>query len=512
MMIAAGLVIGEVPVEQISDSANIIVSQVRPSGFFDGAYRIEKAWDKAGEEEFSRWVETIGTAREKKVFRLAEGLRNPAINPLYTPEDDDLRFQADCATFAYGLRTYFAYKTGRPFSFIGNKGRRYRYGNRPQIFRDFSQYTSTRRFMNAALAAVSSGHFRMNARLEGTDTYPIDVTPESIRPGVTYYDPAGHVLVVYRVDPVTGHVYMMDGHPDGTVTMKRLNKKMYRGSSRSGGGFRAWRQFDVQLLDDQTGAFRISRKLNRDSAHYSATAQYRRTYELDGIELGYHEWVRARLSGGPIVDPALAFGKRVDRVCGQLLDRAIAVDAAALAGLPDEAGPKKLPRKFLWGGTRWHRHATAVLDTRLRGEVEELGDFVARTLIWAEKDDPRLLFAGSAEELSTLYRDALAAYEQQAGCMVFYVNSAGEEIQLSITEVLARLKRLSFDPNHCPELRWGAEGDELATCLDSDAKLSRYRKEAWLRRRTRLLTRPHLEKRPRLSRELATMVRPLLAR
>ena len=55
---------------------------------------------------------------------------------------------------------------------------------------------------------------------------PIVVTPESIRPGVTYYDPGGHVLVVYRVDAATGDIWMMDGHPDGTLTQKKFSYKM----------------------------------------------------------------------------------------------------------------------------------------------------------------------------------------------------------------------------------------------------------------------------------------------
>jgi hypothetical protein len=271
------------------------VYQVREYGFYSGAWRVEREWDEEGEEEFSRWVETIGRAREKKVFRLAQGLKNPAINPLYSEEDKTLNFEADCATFAYALRAYFAYKTHRPFTWVHNKGRRYKAGNKPLEFRDFSQYQTFRRFFNAALGAVSSAHFRMHASLEGTDTYPISITPESVRPGVTYYDPNGHVLVVYRVDRLTGEIYMFDGHPDGTMTRKVFGPKLARGTARFGGGFRAWRRCRVDVIDALAGAFRIIREPNVTSPYFSDTAQYQKSYTVDGRPATYHEWVRTQV-------------------------------------------------------------------------------------------------------------------------------------------------------------------------------------------------------------------------
>jgi hypothetical protein len=44
-----------------------------------------------------------------------------------------------------------------------------------------------------------------------------------------------------------------------------------------------------------------------------------------------------------------------------------------------------------------------------------------------------------------------------------------------------RLFALSFDPYHCPELRWGAKGSELTTCPDNAYKFDWYRAEQGLR-------------------------------
>jgi hypothetical protein len=37
-----------------------------------------------------------------------------------------------------------------------------------------------------------------------------------------------------------------------------------------------------------------------------------------------------------------------------------------------------------------------------------------------------------------------------------YTNSAGEKVALTLLDIEKRLYDLSFDPNHAPELRWGA--------------------------------------------------------
>jgi len=275
--------------------ASLPIEQVRESGFSTGAWPVEREWDQEAELEFAIWVETIGRAREKKVFRIARGLKDQKINPLYTPEDRRLRFETDCATLPYAMRAYFSWKTRRPFSWNSNKGRRYGRDNHPERWSDFSQFKDPVRLIARAMADVSSAMFRMHARLEGTDTYPIDPSRFSILPGTTYYDPNGHVLLVYRVDPETGNVHMMDSHPDGTLTMKVLSPKIKVGTSRFGGGFRAWRHYRVELLDEDAGSFRIVRDTNAECPWYSDTAQYRGKYPVGGRTLTYHEWIRWRI-------------------------------------------------------------------------------------------------------------------------------------------------------------------------------------------------------------------------
>jgi hypothetical protein len=78
----------------------------------------------------------------------------------------------------------------------------------------------------------------------------------------------------------------------------------------------------------------------------------------------------------------------------------------------------------------------------------------------------------------------MAAYAEVASsssCVFAYQNSAGKSVSLAYTDVVQRLFQLSFDPYHCAELRWGATGQELASCNSDSTKLAWYKAEQNLR-------------------------------
>ena len=469
----------------------------RESGLETGAWVATRAWDQAAEQEFSGWVQTIGEARERKSFRLGWGLKNPDVNPLYTEEDADLELITDCANFPYALRAYFAYKTRRPFAFIGFTWKRYGKGNRPRDIADWTRYSSFLKFYDRCLSVVNSGHFRMDAAFEATDTYPMEISPHCLRPGVVYYDPSGHLMVVYKVDHETGEIRMLDSHPDGTLTRKTFNTTMNVGSAKYGGAFRAWRHDLLEVVDPNTGAFRVVREANADAYCYSATEQYQGTYLVDGEELTYHEWVRYRMSGqGIFVEPLEDFSRRLSGFCESVAERVGSVDEAMKQGLHEKLHPGEMPWNIYQASGVWEAYSSPGRDARLRFEAKELHDFLVRTMSWAETGHRRLRYDGTAKDLAAAYR---AIWEEQLAsdaCRFAYTNSKGDAVPFTVADVFSRLYALSYDPYHCPELRWGAamkdaEGNttqEFATCPDSNRKLRWYRKEQRLRNRyTRLL-------------------------
>jgi hypothetical protein len=52
---------------------------------------------------------------------------------------------------------------------------------------------------------------------------------------------------------------------------------------------------------------------------------------------------------------------------------------------------------------------------------------------------------------------------------------------LDLLDITDRAFKLSFDPYHCVELRWGAEGEELHSCKNDSSKLLWYKNEQYLR-------------------------------
>ena len=52
---------------------------------------------------------------------------------------------------------------------------------------------------------------------------------------------------------------------------------------------------------------------------------------------------------------------------------------------------------------------------------------------------------------------------------------------LTFDDLMHRLFAISFDPYHCIELRWGAQGSERESCPDSTPKVKWYMAEQRLR-------------------------------
>jgi len=418
-----------------------------------GAWIAERSWDQNAEAEFSAWIEQLGSERAKGTFRkLAEGIASPRANRLYTDEDQRIALFADCADVPMVLRGYFAYKTRRPFQFVSaTSGSRYTPGNKPTAYKDFRDYRDLKSMVKAISTAVHSGFYRTAPEVEGTDTYPLDVTPRSIRPGVVFYDPNGHVLIVYKVDP-NGLVRLMDGHPDNSLTHTIFGEKFARGGSKQGGGFRAWRPYRA---NGSTTTFEFVRQKNSALPDFSAAAQYRPSYPVGDRAVGYHDWVRSRLSGqGSRVEPVEEFSEMLTALSTDIQDRVDAVNAAIEAGIHRKAHPGSLPTNIYGAEGEWETWSTPSRDARLKASFRGLHRFVQESVTARRNNDPRIDFSGDARALAAAYLDA---WNRQVTERRFtYKGSNGAERSLDLDEVLRRLFALSFDPYHSIELRWGA--------------------------------------------------------
>jgi hypothetical protein len=256
---------------------------------------VTRSWDAAAEVEFGRFVTTVGRAvAAHRCTTLRGCLQDRRVNPLWAPSRRPLRFRGDCADVPYILRAYFAWRTGRPFVFTSRVRSRAIAPHAPPHVEPthtlrWDDYPSPRALFNDLASVVRSWFFRSDAATDRSDFYPVAIDRRWVHPGTVFYDPDGHVLVVYEVLP-NGEVLLVDGHPDSSFTARRFTEALTLGTARTQGGFQNFRP----ILLGPGG--RLSRPASRALPDYDPVGQYdvsRRT--VQGRPVGYHAWVRARL-------------------------------------------------------------------------------------------------------------------------------------------------------------------------------------------------------------------------
>ena len=452
-----------------------------PDGATNALAMGNRAWDAAAETEWSRWIGGIGEARASgRCTSVNSCIADPAINPFKRATDAPLDVFADCADLPMELRAYFAMKTNRPFRYMSEvvgdapagqdagapPDYRYTAHNHPTAWSTAKTASSLQSLLTRVSNVVHSGFFRTAPDVEDTDTYPIDIRPGTVHPGTLFYDPNGHVLVVYKVE-ANGTVRMMDGHPDNSLTYTIFSDKLALGGRTQGGGFRNFRPID-------SASPTLAYTPNAALADFGET-QY-------GHGHGYYEWVRAQLSGGAALGPDQAFAQLLDQVCIDVGDRVTAVAAGAhlaIGALGD------IPANIYAADGDWEAFSSPGRDGRLRASFRGLFAHVTTTVAAAFAGDPHVAWSGDAKSLVAAYQDAWQQHARTAACTFTYTNGAGATVSLSLDDIQQRIFDLSFDPYHCAEMRWGAtarQAQELASCNAQDAaRVQRFTDERRMR-------------------------------
>lgn len=461
----------------------------------DTTYRIRaERWTAADERGFGEFLTAIGESNCRTVDAC---LKSPA-NPFRASDPPRFTFRADCADLPYVLRFYYAWKRGLPFSYVAQvaprgQARDIRYsagGNRVRARRDVTSGMDAVRVLQQLRDQVSSATYRMDPELEGQDFYSPALSPEGIRPGTMIYDPNGHLAVVWRVER-NGRIHYIDSHPDNTLTRGQYDLRFVRSSPGMGAGFKNWRPLRLEGAG-RTGSTlsggTMMLAVNRDIGDFALTQYYgtgprparwrQGLFMLQGQRVDYYDYVRASLSGGSLhFDPVREIADMVASNCADLAYRAEAVEIALAAGLQNRPQPERLPPNIYGTDGDWETYSTPSRDARLKTAFKHLRDTAARFLSLWGKNDPSLGYRGT-----DLAADMLAAYDRQAAqCRISYQRSDSSRVTLSYEEARARLFRLSFDPYHCAEARWGAQGAEAATCRDGAVKRAWYAAQQRLR-------------------------------
>ena len=406
------------------------------------AWKVERLWNAQEEKAFSDWVTTVGEISWRSINHLiCDGKRNH----LYEASDRKLQLYADCADLPVMLRAYYAYKRRLPFAVTQVDGGRYtRRGNRTvAVFDNLSYEGSSQDFLRRIPELLHSGCYRTEPDAKDSLTYPLSIEAKTIRPGAIFYSPEGHVGIVSEVTR-NGEINLLDGHPDETLTRIRFSPKLPWKSTARVGGFRAFRPVEVK-----NGKVVLASN-NERLPGYSA--------EQYGLEDYYGE-VRNRLSKRKI-DPLKSLEATIrEDIYAEVLDRVESVELGWEVGR-QTAIP--VPPNIYTAEGNWEAYATPSRDLRLRRAILQLPEEI-RTYLRLRRDAPSRLTPGTPRIPSRLGYLLLKRKDKLFRELNFsYKNSLGQRVSLSLADLEKRLFRLSFDPNHPPELRWGATGSELA--------------------------------------------------
>ena len=499
----------------------------RPRGAEGSVWPIRNSWNRATENLYSAWIEKLFDApldAAPSWNALHEVLRDRSRNMLFDHlglREDEINMivRPDCADLPYFLRAYFAFKMGLPYGYSKcSRGG----GHAPKCVAwlsiahseaaaapsnpgaDTTATASTSqsteppkrlglaqsfgRYLPILADAVHSGSARTALDDNNTDYYPVPLTQETLRPGVVYADPYGHVLMLVRRVPQTaeaaGVFFAVDGQPDGTVARKRFwrgNFLFAQDPKLGGPGFKRFRP----IVAAKSGGLR---RLTNDEI--AKDPQYG-DFSLEQSQLSveaFYDRMDDVMSPAPL-DPMRAMKEAITSLEEQVKARVTSVENGRKyqnSGRADVDMPAG-PSIFETTGA-WEDFATPSRDLRLLIAIDVVRTYPERV---ARRPDRYAMPAGKSVADVKAELERLLAAELPAR-KFSYLRSDGSSWTLSLQDVIDRSTALemAYNLNDCVELRWGApeKSDEASTCKrhassTQRGKMTEYR--AWFHDRRR---------------------------
>jgi hypothetical protein len=486
----------------------------------EGVWPLERRWSAAEEALFSAWVrETFHADRGDDLAWTAmhEVTSDPTRNLLHDhfgwSEDDadtaqGLFLRPDCADAPYFLRAYFAWKRQLPFGFRqcsrGSGGVAPRCGDlhgivgrpeNPADTRKPGELGVVQRFFRRTLAwGVHTGNGRTAFGDDATDFYPVELTRRGIRPGTIYADPYGHIFVMTELmqagpgDP--GVLYAIDGQPDGSITRKRFwegNFLWNPDPALGGSGFKAFRPLDATKAD---GTWSLRAATDADLAGREGYGDVSAAQaKLDAPE--FYDHMDGLITPG-VRDPLKAQEEAIVALLEAAKVRVTSVDNAE-AHIGKGGGTIAMPDGYQIFETTgaWENFSTPARDLRILIALDVatgFADKVARNPVaWGAKEDP-----ASAAELRAKLEAAREKALDDPSRTFEYTRTDGSSQTLTLRDLIARASDLemAYNPNDCPEVRWGAPrgSAEAKTCrrrasAEQQRKMQAYR--PWFHERRR---------------------------
>jgi hypothetical protein len=193
--------------------------------------------------------------------------------------------------------------------------------------------------------------------------------------------------------------------------------------------------------------------------------------------------------------PTEEFRNQMTEICSALQDRSRSVESGLRAGIQNKLHPAKLPLNIYGTTGEWEEYSTPSRDARLKVAFYELRKNTEKYITLFDQKSSRIAFTPKPNPLSgacattdarcflvSELQTVFADLAQKPECAIAYNKSNGAVQKLTYFEIQDRLFKLSFDPYHCAERRWGAtEASELGSCSEDSSKKQWYVAEQGLR-------------------------------
>lgn len=479
-----------------------------------GAWPLRRQWNYAEMQHFAKWIEHIYYMRtdggdvEQRVAKLDRILTDPQMNLLLDPEfagkgsnpqlpKGTIRYMnamVDCAKFTLAMPAYYAYRRGLPWmtSYVTpvQGDIRISPNNIPVGFVSSFQCSSPQHFFEVAMTAYSSGNYRVEPGSKNSswsDTVPVAVNRKYLLPGcINYVD--GHSLILAKVDEY-GELYFINASTDATkniFTYNGLNAvsgiepfKSDHSENPMKGCFQGLRVFRFPICETNAKGHvtKVRRRTDTEMEEFGMSyEQYSKVGEMvdtqkimeDGFKLGsVHEFIRYRMKTVDKIVPMQFMQKYVDTMVQMWEGREVFVQDAWRE--VKQNGPIVYPEELkdeniFQAKGRWETWSSPSSDVDRRNKYFYLADWMDNAIRWYETMPHLIDLAGfetygiktTADFASAIIQEKRKLFVEKS---IEYADSTGNKVRLTLADLESRLYDLSFDPNHPPELRWGAPAD-----------------------------------------------------
>jgi hypothetical protein len=466
-------------------------------------------WNVANENLYALFVERLfdyPLEDDRTWTSLHPLLRDAERNLLFDyrslKEDGYIQFAPDCADLPYVLRAYFAWKMRLPFGFKrcsrGRAGKppvcdmpgasdnmmsRLELPGKGGINQPRDDVEAFQLFVHHSLrTAVHSSSGRTLPEDELSDLYPVPLTRQALKPGTVFADPYGHMLVIadWIPQPLTGSGILIgaDAQPDGTVGQRRFWRGtfLFDPDTASGGaGFKTFRPrllleepvpVEVQVDGEPLLVQRSGALEDVNNAELKKTRRYTplSLQQYKGSADDFYDAVEGLINPRPL-DPKALLLSLLDAFTESVVRRVTSIDNAEKWRVDHPNDVVAMPNGdsiFLAAGP-WEDFSTPSRDLRLLISIDTVVGFSKRVRAAPQR------FGLSAAAVDVKLKDLEQLLATELAKRTFsYTRSDGSSRTLQLEQVVARAAALemAYNPNDCPEVRWGApaDSDEVATC------------------------------------------------